>query len=106
MQLDELVGHQVSFAPLIDIPDVVDPICKISNTRAARSRGLPSFLSLPRSNGGSLSILSGGPSLASQIADIKGPVMACGSAHDFAVAQGVVPDYCVLLDPTPEAVQA
>ncbi len=103
MYLDELSGHQASFAPLVDIPDAGDALRKIENTRAARSRGLPSFLSLPRSRGGSLSILSGGPSLAAQIAEIKAPTMVCGSAHDFAVGQGITPDYCVLLDPSPES---
>ena len=49
-------------------------------------------------------LVGGGPSLKDTVRDFhrpytSGPIMACGSVHDYLVESGVVPDYSVLCDP-------
>lgn len=51
-----------------------------------------------------IAVVGGGPSLADTLDELKdfpGPVMACGSAHDYLVEQGVRIDYTVVMDPDP-----
>lgn len=51
-----------------------------------------------------IALIGGGPSVKNYIEEIKnfpGPVVICGSAHDYLVEQGVQAQYCVLCDPDP-----
>ena len=59
MRLEELTGHQVAFAPLLDAAQTIDHSVKIESTRASRKRGLPSFLDLKQDHK-RLALASGG----------------------------------------------
>ena len=53
-----------------------------------------------------IALVGGGPSLGSQIEELKDKtkyryVMACGAVHDYLVEQGVIPDFCAIVDPDP-----
>lgn len=53
-----------------------------------------------------IAIVAGGPTLRETIGRLKDfkTVMSAGSSHDYLVSQGIVPDYCVLMDGIPEAI--
>jgi hypothetical protein len=53
-----------------------------------------------------IAIVAGGPTLRKTIRDVKNfkTVMCAGSSHDYCISHGIVPDYCVLIDAIPEAV--
>jgi uncharacterized Rossmann fold enzyme len=59
----------------------------------------------PRMN--PIAVVGGGPSLADTLPellafqDMRGPVMAAGSAHDHLARMGVRLNYCAVLDPDP-----
>lgn len=49
-----------------------------------------------------IAIVGGGPSLKKTIEELrsfKGAIMACGSAHDYLVENGIPLNYCIILDP-------
>jgi hypothetical protein len=77
------------------------------NIKAAMTRNLPPFWGLPQvfkfKGQTPIAIVGGGPTLAQTIDELRSfrHVMVCGSAHDHVVAQGIEPEYCVLLDPDP-----
>lgn len=51
-----------------------------------------------------IAIVGGGPSLKKTIDELrnfKGAIMACGSAHDYLIEQGIELNYCIVLDPDP-----
>ena len=99
MRLEELTGHQVAFAPLLDAAQTIDHSVKIESTRASRKRGLPSFLDLKQDHK-RLALASGGGSIRRFLEELRGfdHVMACGSVHDYLIEQDIVPEYCVILD--------
>lgn len=77
------------------------------NCRAAFARNPPRYVELPRFGShvrefGDIAIVAGGPSLAGQIEDVRRrkTVMACGSVHDYLIAAGIIPKYCVIRDPS------
>lgn len=48
---------------------------------------------------GKLSVCGFAPSLKNTWRQITGDIMACNRAHDFLISQGVVPKWCLLMDP-------
>lgn len=53
-----------------------------------------------------IAVCGGGPTLndtLSELLEFRGPVMACGSAHDHLVRMGVRLNYCAVIDPDPIA---
>lgn len=54
-----------------------------------------------------IGLIGGGPSIKAELDNIREfqrngfPIIACGSAHDYIVSQGIIPDYCTLCDPDP-----
>lgn len=51
-----------------------------------------------------IAIVGGGPSLKDTIEELRafpGPVMACGSVHDYLVSNNVAAKWCILCDPDP-----
>jgi hypothetical protein len=73
------------------------------NIKANLERGIPRFHQRP--NFGAcryepLAIVGAGPSLKQTIEKVKGfkNVLVCGSGHDFAVRNGIVPNYAVVCD--------
>lgn len=53
------------------------------------------------SESGAVTIVGAGPSLANTYKGINGDVIACNSAHDFLIAQGIVPKYALIWDANP-----
>lgn len=77
---------------------------RIANARSALARNLPRFVDRPELHLGAFgkaALVSGGPSAADFLDDIRGheTVIACGSAGDWLVGNGVEPTYCVAFDP-------
>lgn len=76
-----------------------------ANIDKAHSRNLPSFWRLPEvmkfKGEEPIALVGGGPSLNKTIADLRQfrTVVACGSAHDHLIENGIVPRYCVVADP-------
>lgn len=72
-----------------------------ANIRSALKRKLPWLSGCEEVKDGPLAIVAGGPSLSWTKDDLRkfGNVMACGSSHDWCIANGVKPSYTVLLDP-------
>lgn len=79
----------------------------IANIEKTHSRKLPDFWDLPEvgkfKGEVPIAIVGGGPSLAETMVELRTfqQIMACGSAHDYLVDQGIAPRYCVVLDPDP-----
>ena len=48
-------------------------------------------------------LAGGGPSIKYTVDDLRGfkTIIACGSSHDWLVEHGVIPTYCLVLDPDP-----
>lgn len=76
----------------------------VANIRMAESRPLLQIHELPDwREGVPVALVGGGPSLRATLPVLRRYqyIMACGSAHDYLVAQGVVPRWCVVCDPDP-----
>lgn len=69
------------------------------NIEAVLRRGYTRFNEYISSQTGMLSICGFGPSLGHTWTRLKGDVMACNRAHDWLIAKGVVPRWCLLMDP-------
>jgi len=51
-----------------------------------------------------IALVGGGPSLSKyldELREFKGPIVACGSVHDFLVENDINMDYCIVCDPDP-----
>lgn len=73
-----------------------------ANLVATMERGYVSFNHLMDSvQGGPVSIVGSGPSLKWTYKDLVGDVLACNSAHDFLIEQGIVPKYAMIWDANP-----
>lgn len=78
---------------------------RMANAQSSWARGLPRFVDLPECGLGRFNraaLVSGGPSAIEQIDLIRKfeHVIACGSAGDWLIGQGIVPTYCVIFDPS------
>lgn len=71
----------------------------VRNIEAALGRGLPRLNEYIESQAGALSVCGFAPSLRKTWRMLKGDVMACNRAHDWLIAHGVVPKWCLLMDP-------
>lgn len=70
-----------------------------ANIEASLRRGLPMLK--PNTCNGAISIAGAGPSLAETYKDLVGAVLACNSAHDYLIGNGVKPKYAMLWDANP-----
>lgn len=68
------------------------------NIEATLERGYTRFNELVRTEK-SISVCGFAPSLKVTWKQLKGDVMACNRAHDFLLKQGVIPRWCLLMDP-------
>lgn len=83
------------------------------NIKTNIARGLKRFHELPefqviKGKEAVISLVGGGPSINSEeVKDrlyyhaAKGPVIACGSSHDWCISNRIFPDYTVICDPDP-----
>lgn len=83
------------------------------NIKINIARGLTRFHELPefqqiKGKDAVISLVGGGPSINTENVKkdlyyyaAKGPVIACGSSHDWCVDNGIFPDYTVICDPDP-----
>lgn len=73
-----------------------------ANMAHALSLGLPTIMEIAPHDG-ALTLVAGGPSAADFLDDLRGrgPIMVCGSAHDWLIGQGVIPQAAIVLDPQP-----
>lgn len=69
------------------------------NIEATLKRGYTRFNEFVESQTGSLSVCGFGPSLEYTWPLVKGDVMACNRAHDWLIRHGLVPRWCLLMDP-------
>ena len=69
------------------------------NIEATLKRGYTRFNEYIESQTGSLSICGFAPSLKESYRQLVGHVMACNRAHDWLISQGIVPKWCLLMDP-------
>jgi hypothetical protein len=69
-------------------------------------QALPTFGQV-QGNNRPIALLGGGPSIKKEVDKIKDfvaagfPTIACGSSHDYLLANGIVPTYCTICDPDP-----
>lgn len=85
----------------------------MENIKSSIKRGLPRFHHLPgfqtvKGHDKLISLVAGGPSINRE--DVRkqltenyknGPIVACGSSHDWCVQNEFLPDYTVVCDPDP-----
>lgn len=69
------------------------------NIEATLGRGYTRLNEFIESQSGSISVCGFAPSLRETWRHLTGDVMACNRAHDFLIDQGVVPKWCLLMDP-------
>ena len=69
------------------------------NIETVLKRGYTRFNEFIGSQKGALSICGFAPSLKETWKQITGDVMACNRAHDWLIEQGVIPKWCLLMDP-------
>lgn len=75
-----------------------------ANIIASKSRDIVPIYDLPEwREGRAAAVVGGGPSLANNLDKLKeyDIIFACGSVHDYLVNNGIIPTYCVLVDPDP-----
>lgn len=90
----------------VNVVTAASPEVFAANIAANCRRGLMNIHDLPEwRECMPLALAGGGPSLAEHIDELKryNLVMACGSAHDYVVSQGVEPKWAVCCDPDPAA---
>lgn len=98
--LGELGGRQVE----IVVKSAIPPELLLENVEASFNRNTPRFADMPKIGKDTrpIAIVGGGPSLRAELDNLNafpGPVMGCGSVHDYLVGQGIYPDYHVVVDP-------
>lgn len=81
----------------------------LNNINENLKRDIPRlFDKLPLSSAeGTCALVAGGPSLITQLDDLKkfnGDIFSCGTVHDFLIGNGIIPKYHVVLDPDVETV--
>jgi hypothetical protein len=108
MEAHELAGHQVTFAPTVNLvlqPHLAGPQLS-ANVSACFERNPPRFVDMldGYKAKGRLAICAGGPSMKGQIDKIRrfDRVMVCASTHEFFVREGIPFDFAVIFDPTPD----
>lgn len=69
------------------------------NIEATLGRGYTRLNEYLESQKGSISICGFAPSLKDYWPLVKGDVMACNRAHDWLIERGLVPKWCLLMDP-------
>ena len=70
-----------------------------ANIEATMWRGYRPFMGCGES--GPVTIVGAAPSLAATYKRISGDVIACNSAHDFLIKNGIVPKYAMIWDANP-----
>ncbi len=88
----------------IVVQSTILPETVIANVEASFKRDTPRFAKMPNlgKSIGPVAIVGGGPSLKHEIENLKafsGPIMGCGSVHDYLIEQGVPVDSHVICDP-------
>ncbi len=80
----------------------------IENIKVTLGKPLPYIQKLPefqkvKGNDKPIALIAGGPSINNYIDDIKKfkTTIACGSANDWAMNNGIIPTYAVICDPDP-----
>lgn len=71
------------------------------NIEATLGRGHARLNEYLGSQTGAVSVCGFAPSLKKTWRMLKGDVMACNRAHDWLIEHGVVPKWCMLMDPLP-----
>src|ERR1700692_1436072 len=97
-----LGGRQVE----IVVQSTILPERIIENVEASFARDTPRFSNLPNlgKSTGPVAIVGGGPSLRHEIGNLKvfpGPIIGCGSSHDFLIENKIPLTYHVNCDPEP-----
>lgn len=72
------------------------------NVQHAVSLGLPKITdNVAWREQNQIAIVGGGPSLANNLEQLRKHkyIMVCGSAHDYLMSQGIIPNWCVVCDP-------
>ncbi len=88
----------------VDIPNT-----GVKNVEASFARNLPRFHEMPGLGKatGPIAIVGGGPSLKSELDNLRafpGPVMGCGTVHDYLITNGVIPKYHINGEPDADGV--
>lgn len=101
----------VALTPVEFVHDDAIPNGALANIKASFSRGLPRFAAMPGLGhaSGPVAIVGGGPSLLDTISELRnfdGPIISCGTVHDFLVRNSVTPDYHVDAEPDADGVMA
>lgn len=87
----------------VRVNDTVDNLKR--NILHAMSLGLPEFEPDQSGEGKTLLIAATGPSLSRTLPDLVeniGPLMCVNGAQNWLMDRGITPDWCVLVDSTPE----
>lgn len=97
--------QQIPIGPL-NGPVAVPAEQRCNNAVVSLSLGLPRFAGLLEAGRGkkcAAALVSGGPSLASQLDLVRtfDIIIACGSAHDYLIEHGIIPTHCAIFDPGP-----
>jgi hypothetical protein len=103
-----VAGHSIGGREVEIVVASTIPLSRVQdNVALAFARSLPRISELPwfGKAAGPIAIVGGGPSLRTCLAELRmfqdhvGPVMGCGSVHDYLVENDVVPDYHAVCDP-------
>lgn len=105
----ELAGNALEFVPVEIVVETVTSRDAKRNVETSFSRGLPRFHAMPGLGRayGPVAIVGGGPSLARSLLELRsfaGPIISCGTVHDYLVEHFIVPQYHVDGEPDPDGV--
>lgn len=88
----------------IEVTMATDKATLLDNIRKTQGRGLPAAHELPEwRDRAPIAIIGGGPSFSqtAEAAKCFRNIIVAGSAHDYAIEQGVKPRWTVICDPNP-----
>lgn len=97
-----LGGRQVE----IVVQSTIPPETVVENVEASFARNTPRFAKLPNlgKRTGPVAIVGGGPSLKHELGSLKrfpGPIISCGSVHDYLIEHDIPIAYHCACDPEP-----
>lgn len=97
------------YVPVELVLEKVIPNTGPKNVEASFARNLPRFHDMPGLGQatGPIAIVGGGPSLKRELSKLKafpGPIMGCGTVHDYLITNGVTPKYHINGEPDADGV--
>lgn len=104
-----MADEAAALCPVEIIAETPTAKTAIKNVEASFARNLPRFHNMPQFGQatGPIAIVGGGPSLKAELDNLRafpGPIMGCGTVHDYLIGNGIIPNYHVNAEPDADGV--